>query len=183
LLLLPAWARAQTSFVCPKAGTIVESRGGRKLVYAGTEPNDPVICKVTYPDGRHVRRLYGWYDPDNVAPGGDRSARLALQALFSDQKSEVTFHLITISVGQVSHTWRRLGRETIMLGEHPAEATIYQEDDFYVVLGKTPKGFGRSWKLWYDPSTGVIVKFKLISVSGPGHPPVREWTARSVATP
>jgi hypothetical protein len=130
-LLLPAWARAQTGFACPKAGTIVDSAGG-KYVYAGPEPGDPAVCRVNSPDGRHLRRPYSWYGEEALTPGGDRSARPALQALFSGDRSEVTFDLMTIQLGKVSDTWRRSGRETLMLGGHQSVDTIvYQHENFF----------------------------------------------------
>jgi hypothetical protein len=183
LLLLPVCARAQGGFACPKAGTIVESAGGWKSVYDGPEPNYPVVCKVTDPHGRHLRRLYSWFNEDDIAPGGDRRARLALQMLFSGQKSEVTFDLIYYGM-TVSQTWRRLGQETLILGGRPTDTIIYQRDEFFVLSkGSTPVGYGRSWKMWFDQSTGVFFKFKLMSMYGPGRPPLGEWEALSVTTP
>lgn len=184
LLLLPVWAaRAQTGFACPNAGTIVVS-GGQKYVWDGYEPDDPVICDGTHPDGRHIRRLYGWFDPDDIAPGGDRSVRLALQALFSGKKSEVTFRIITKEGVTDSYTWRRLGQEILKFGVRFADTTIYQSDEFFVLLrGSTPVGCGRRSKLWFDPTTGVFVKAKLVSMYGPGEPSGRGWTVHSVKTP
>jgi hypothetical protein len=141
---------------------------------------------VTTMAGKHVRRLYCVYDVDNAVPGTDRPAHLALQELFSGKKNEVTFGWVFSGRGWGSpQTWKRLGQETLMIGGFSVDTMAYLYTDSIVFdLGPHVRFAQQEWELWFDPSTGVFVKGKLMSMSGPGAPPlVREWMVISITKP
>jgi hypothetical protein len=177
-------ARAQNGFACPRAGTVVQFSNG-KQIYDGSEPDDPVLCRVTLQSGRHVRRLYNWFIIDDWIPGHDKPVRRAMQALFSGQENEVTFDVFPSNLDhRIPQTWRHLSQETLAIGGHLIATTIYRHEisAFFPWGNRWTRSMDRAWNLWFNSSTGIFVKQKLIWHAGIGTPPV-DWVALSVTIP
>ncbi|MEJ1977101.1 MAG: hypothetical protein WDN49_14280 [Acetobacteraceae bacterium] len=84
---------------CPKAGGVVEQRGGPTMEYFGADPSDPDLC-VMRVGGEMVKAWYGiWV----TAWPGAENARPALRQIFHGKTGDVTGFDTNMMVGLQFH--------------------------------------------------------------------------------
>jgi hypothetical protein len=144
---------------CPKPGTTItlqEPGGTVTGTYQPVDPTDPALCRVSNSIGQVQGLLYNLYDTRFLTD--EAPVRAALESLLSGRKNRVFFQVqlkTRFPFPKYLESWTRLGQETLSTDGHAVQTIVFERereglDDFASVYNH------RKWKLWYDPTIGVV---------------------------
>jgi hypothetical protein len=173
---------------CPQPGTTVTliQAGARAAgTYQATDPTDPAVCRVSTSIGEIRTLLFNLYDTKYVVD--DTLAREALSDLLSGRKDEVEFVVrakTRFPFPTYTEIWRRLGQEALLINNHYVETTVFERcirgpdtmsSQNYTSASINPNEISHKWKIWYEPTSGIISQSELTASdigSGPSGAPI-----------
>ena len=154
---LPSAVIDDGPFHCPAAGTTItlEVRGGSvKGVYQASDPGDPALCRIVTSAGDTRTLLYNFFDTRSIIDLS--SIRAGMDNLLSKHAGGAEFTVYYRIMNQYAETWKRLGTETLLIGDRFVRVIKFGRV-------RTPVGFwgagtAKEWLVWYDPASDLFVK-------------------------
>jgi uncharacterized caspase-like protein len=146
-------------FHCPAAGTTItlDVLGGSvKGVYQANDPADPALCRIVTSAGETRTLLYNFFDTRSII--GQSSIRAGMDNLLSKHANGAEFTVSYRLVNQFFETWRRLGTETLLIGDRYVRVIKFDRVRRQIPFpydGVPPVG---EWLVWYDPASNLFVK-------------------------
>jgi hypothetical protein len=146
-------------FHCPAAGTTItlDVLGGSvKGVYQASDPADPALCRIVTSTGETRTLLYNFFDTSSII--GQWSIRAGMDNLLSKHAGGAEFTVAYRLVNQYFEKWKRLGTETLLIGDRYVRAIKFDRVRSQVPFpydGIPPVG---EWLVWYDPASDLFVK-------------------------
>jgi Caspase domain len=147
-------------FHCPHPGTVWTATFRYEAVSA--DPVNPHICRIggDKPENGQLFNFYNAAFLGSNLPQADQE----LSRLFRGEADEVSFHVHQLGASADSFgkpadrvvrcTWRRVGRETVTIGNTTVDAVVFRIDDESEGFDQ----FSAQSTVWFDPATSVFVK-------------------------
>jgi hypothetical protein len=147
-------------FHCPATGTTItlDVLGASvKGVYQAGDPADPALCRIVTSAGETRTLLYNFFDTRSII--GLSSIRAGMDDLLSKHAGGAEFTVPYRFFNQFTEKWRRLGTETLLIGDRYVRAVKYDRVRSQVRGGWYQGDVAPAeWLVWYDPASGLFVK-------------------------
>ena len=153
-------------FHCPAAGTTITLDvvgGSVKGVYQASDPADPALCRIVTSAGETRTLLYNFFDTRSII--GLSSIRAGMDNLLSKHADQAEFTIYYRFPNPFTETWKRLGTETLLIGDRYVRAIKFDRV-------RRPVGFysgaapSKEWLVWYDPASDLFLKSELRGSNG-----------------